>query len=110
MAGIVDLLSELGQGQTARFALDGGEDLEARVNQRSFSGEEYLRLELSSDDERYQLRSRYEDGEWSPVELRRRNGTDWTAMGTVEAVSPSETFGTVKSADMEAQEDTGTWD
>lgn len=103
-------LGELGQGQAVRLTLGDGATIDASVNQISFVPDEYLRLELSAGDERLQARSTAVDGSWSSVELRRRDrATDaWTTLDEVVDATPAETFRTVKSRDMEAQEDTGT--
>ena len=107
MDSTVDELADLGQGQTARLTLDGGDPIDARVNQISYVPEDHLRIELSGAGERYQLRTAA-DGEWAPVEIRRRDRESWVSVGIVTAVRPGETFRIVKSADMEAQAETGT--
>lgn len=85
-------LGDLNQKQRVRFGFDDGTSLDARVSQFDYSPDERLQLELTcdGDGDRYQARSRCEDGEWQPVDVRRydrRDGT-WTSLGEVTEVTP----------------------
>ena len=110
MQRLVDGFSELGQGQVVRVTLDDGETIEARVSQIEYSPNERLRIELTGEDSRYQVRAHADGDTWAPVEIHRfdPHGDGWSMLPGVSSMTPAETFRTVKSADMEAQEDTGT--
>ena len=113
---LIETLSDLGQKQRVRIETDDGTTIEATVNQFDYVPDEKLRLELAPDGsdeyQRYQVRSHFEDGTWTAIDLRgyHREREDWTDLGTVEDVTPEEMFGSMKSEDMEAQENTGTDD
>ena len=111
---LIETLGALGQKQRARFTLEDGSSVEARINQSIYAPDENLRLELAPDDsdayQRYQVRARVEDGTWTAPLLRgyEQDEADWTDLGEVTDVTPLETYGTTTSEDMEAQEETGT--
>lgn len=111
---LIETLSDLGQKQRVRIETEDGTTIEARINQIEYAPNENLRLELVSDGsdeyQRYQVRSHVEDGTWVPVDLRGydREREDWMDLGTVADATPEEMYGSMKSDDMEAQEDTGT--
>lgn len=90
----VDELSDLERKQRVRLTLDDGTTVEGRVNQFDYTPDERLRLELAVEDEdgRYQIRSRYEDDEWTPVEVRRTTADrdDWETLGRVTDVEALE--------------------
>lgn len=111
---LIEALGTLGQKQRVGLELEDGTTVEARINQSIYAPEDTLRLELTPDSsngfQRYQARARVEDGKWTPVLLRGVDPEDgvWTDLGTVADFTPLETYGTLKSKDMEAQENTGT--
>lgn len=114
IVALIETLSDLGQKQRVRIETEDGTTIEARINQIEYAPNENLRLELVSDGsdeyQRYQVRSHVEDGTWVPVDLRGydREREDWMDLGTVADATPEEMYGSMKSDDMEAQEDTGT--
>jgi hypothetical protein len=108
----VRTLTGLGQGQRLRLAF-GDTTVDVRVNQIEYTPGDRLRLELTTDggdDSRYLATATADGGEWSALAVRRydRTGDGWQSLGTVETVTPLETFRTVSSSDMRAQENTGT--
>lgn len=110
---LIEALGALGQKQRVGLGLEDGATVEARINQSIYAPDENLRLELAPDSsdefQRYQVRAHMEGEKWTPARLRggSADGT-WTDLGTVTDVTPLETYGTLKSKDMEAQEKTGT--
>ena len=90
MDDTVRALVDLDRKERLRLETDRGRTMEARVNQRGYEVDGHLRLELAieRDDGRYQLRSQFDGGDWTPVELRRADHTapDWTALGSVVSV------------------------
>lgn len=110
----IETLTRLGQGQLVRLSFEDGSTVEGRVNQMVFEPGGRLRLEMTTDGEgdsdRYHVRSDFEGGSWTPVEVRRydRKAGSWRSLPGLDEVVPRETFRTMKSADMEAQEETGT--
>ena len=96
-SGHVDTLSGLESKQNVRLELDDGTTVEARISQFDYTPEERLRLELSVEGEnaRYQARATFEDGGWTPVEVRRyaadeNTDGDWEPLGEVTEVSPGD--------------------
>jgi hypothetical protein len=75
--------------------------------------DERLRLELTrdepSDEGRYRMETHVENGEWTPLRVQRYDQEDnaWTTLEEVRDVTPLETYRTMKSDDMKAQEGTG---
>lgn len=93
----VEALHDLESKQTVDLTLDDGTTIGARISQFDYTPEERLRLELSVEDEnaRYQARATFEDGEWTPVEVRRYAADaggagdgdgGWETLGTVDEV------------------------
>lgn len=108
------MLSDLGQKQRVRIDTEDGTTIQARVNQREFAPDENLRLELAPDEpadyQRYQVHAHVEDGTWAPIVLRGydRERGGWMDLGPVADVTPEAMYRSMKSKDMEAQEETGT--
>lgn len=110
---LIETLGGLGQKERVRLETDEGTVIEARCNQSEYATDANLRLELvpevSGSHRRYQARASVEDGEWTPVALRGYDGEreEWEDLGTVVEATPGQTYGSMKSDDMEVQEDTG---
>lgn len=113
MEGTLETVRRLGQGQRARLTLADGREVELRTNQTAYEPGARLRLELTSDAtgdrQRYCVEARVDGGAWTDLRVRRYDpeARRWTPLGRLSTVTPLETFRTMKSSDMEAQEDTG---
>lgn len=94
----VRALAALERGQFVRLTLEDGTRIEGRSNQTDFVDDESIRVELTTDESgdfgRYQLLSRVDGGEWSPVEVRgydpELDEDEWMSLGTVTEVEPLE--------------------
>lgn len=113
MQEAIDALGDLGQGQRVRVTVDDTDAVQLRVNQMDYRLEEYFRLELTSDEDsddfRYRIATRFEEGEWNPIELERyeQEADEWTTLGEVTDATPLDTYRTMSSDDMKAQASTG---
>lgn len=113
MEGLLENVRELGTGQRVRLIFADGATHELRVAQEEYVPNQRFRLELTNDDSlegaRYWLGSSFIDGSWTSVSVKRYDRDDraWKSMGELSEIAPLETYQTMKSADMNAQEDTG---
>lgn len=108
MSDHVDTVAELEPGEYVRVETDTGTTLDARVTGRPYASDTRVRVELAvdTDDGEYRLGATSDDGDWTPVELRRsdRGSTVWAGMGAVESVEThgeSEPAGDEESVDVE---------
>ena len=90
MSDHVDTVTGLAVGDRVRVETDTATTVEAQVTGRPYTSDTRVRIELSvaTDDGSYRLGATRDDGDWTPVELRRAdNGsTVWASMGEVVGV------------------------
>jgi hypothetical protein len=92
---LVEQLGDLEVGDRVRVTLSDGTTFGGQANPIDYVPEESLRVEIRPEDdpERYEIRSKYEDG-WSEVRARGANmageATEWEDLGTVEDVERRE--------------------
>ncbi|ESP86875.1 hypothetical protein [Candidatus Halobonum tyrrellensis] len=91
MRDVVEELEAVALHDRVTVELDDGTTVAGTAAPVEFDQNNRLRIELRPDDaagsdERYELAASVDDGEWSPVRVRRQSGDeDWAEMG--EAVS-----------------------
>lgn len=109
----LETVRELGTGQRVRLTFSDGTSHVLRVAQEEYIPNQRLRVELTNDDSvqgaRYWLGSSFEDGMWTSPTVKRYDWDDrsWKIMVELTDVTSLETYQTMKSTDMNAQEFTG---
>lgn len=90
MSDVIDTLEGVNVHDRIAAELTDGTTIEGVAAPVNFDPDERLRIEIRPDegDDRYDLTATAEDGEWSPVEVRRQSGDDdWESVGELAAVN-----------------------
>lgn len=90
MTDIVERLGEVQQHDRLTVDVDDGTTVEGTAAPVNFDPNDRLRIEIRPDDgdERYDLSATLEDGEWTPVGVRRQAGdADWEEVGEAVGVT-----------------------
>lgn len=92
MSEIVERLGDVDWNDEIEVTLADGTVFAGRVSPINYVPEERLRIEVqptADENVRYEISSNYDDGGWSPAEVRRIEvgEDDWTPLAEVESVN-----------------------